>query len=257
MKHALLITEGSTDEAVIAGILRNSLGFKLNQRRDTLWNKLLEGQKSEYPVLVTDEWSVLVLKARGGVLGDGVFSLIRNEAFLRKLATVGILADRDDGDLKKRERAIGDGYRKLELYAEEFRDFPSSHAEIRKASRAQGSSLSMGFYLFPDDKRQGSLEHLLLDAARAAFPSLEQAASQFVEKIWEEHGDKKGLFTREKAQVSAMGAVLKPEYSAAVSLHDSRWYLIGKEFNPSFTEVRKFLTGLLDLPASTSESTSS
>jgi len=117
------------------------------------------------------------------------------------------------------------------------------------------STPAVGVFILPDNRQPGTLEHLLLGAARVSYPGLLEAAEQYVQSIdlgqltrhdQEEINKPAG---RSKVKFSSMASVLRPGKAVQVSIQDNRW-LEGSALDlPGIQTINLFLQQLLRLTA--------
>ena len=155
---------------------------------------------------------------------------------------IGIILDADDeGDVSTRFKEFKDGIKaKDSLQTLIFSDTPGVvHCGLPKT----------GIFIMPNNSDPGTLEKVLLKAADTHYSELKAEAISFVDRA-------KGLVSSdeqeahknaglEKAQVAAMGAILRPGKAIQVSIQDNRW-LKGDSLNdPSVKAVSGFLAKLM------------
>ncbi len=115
---------------------------------------------------------------------------------------------------------------------------------------------SAGIFVVPDNRTQGTLEDLLIDAAQVQYPHLASAAGQYVQNVQDNPNN--GLTNQDlaeirrpagvkKAQIASMASILKPGKSIQVSIKDNRWLEGGALNLPNIQAVTDFLRQLLQL----------
>ena len=110
-----------------------------------------------------------------------------------------------------------------------------------------------GIFVMPDNESKGTLEDLLLEAAKSAYPQLLQAARSYTasasqqtdlqQNDLEEFNKPAGS---NKAIIAAMTAILKPGKAVQVSIQDNRWLEAASLQLPRVRSVKTFLDDLLD-----------
>jgi hypothetical protein len=113
----------------------------------------------------------------------------------------------------------------------------------------------MGIYVFPDNRRQGTLEDLLDECAGQVYPSLLTSARRFV------GGVDRAVLTAEdveevakpsgeiKATLGCMASFLRPTKTLQVSVTDNRWLCDETLALDNIRSVHSFLVELLGLDA--------
>jgi hypothetical protein len=167
------------------------------------------------------------------------------------LAFVGIVCDADDAPVKQ---CYSDLLRRLA----HSRD-PLGQSYVLPAAPGLTASGNprFGIYVLPDNATSGTLEHLLLESARFAYPDLLQLSKRFVlharrsligrlpsrdrKDFSKPHG-------KEKAIAASVANILRPGKAIQVSLQDNDW-LKGRALNaPKVQQLSAFLSSLLNLP---------
>lgn len=112
----------------------------------------------------------------------------------------------------------------------------------------------VGVFVLPQPGAHGTLEDLLLELGKVAYPSLSAAASQYVcgwsaltdgrghDEDWKEIKQPSGV---KKATLAAMGALLKPGKSMQVALESGRWLSSETLIAPGILPCVTFLQNLL------------
>jgi hypothetical protein len=118
-----------------------------------------------------------------------------------------------------------------------------------------GGPPRMGIYVFPDNRRQGTLEDLLDECAGQVYPSLLTSARRFV------GGVDRAVLTAEdveevakpsgeiKATLGCMASFLRPTKTLQVSVTDNRWLCDETLALDNIRSVHSFLVELLGLDA--------
>lgn len=159
---------------------------------------------------------------------------------------IGIVGDADE----KLDLTLDDWQRKLAKIGEQVGlEFPipsQSGVVTTQAGR------KVGFFLFPG-AGSGTIEDVLLALGQRAFPVLRSKAGDYVEGVrdddFPQSRDLKELRKpagRNKAILSAMVAVLRPEKATPLTLREDRWLdseII--EATPEMQSCIRFLTDLL------------
>lgn len=109
-----------------------------------------------------------------------------------------------------------------------------------------------GIFVMPDNRSQGTLEDLLLEAGASAYPQLLGAARTFVSEAARDPGltphdleeiqKPAGL---SKSTAAAMASILKPGKSIQVSIQVDRWLEPASLGLPRITALQEFLEALV------------
>jgi hypothetical protein len=109
-----------------------------------------------------------------------------------------------------------------------------------------------GVFIMPDNESSGTLEDLLLEAGAQAYPSLRDAATDYVQGIDHVQGlnaDDLDEFCkpagRKKATIAAMASILKPGKAIQVSIQDNRWLDAAAMQLPRIKDANRFIQKLL------------
>ncbi len=112
----------------------------------------------------------------------------------------------------------------------------------------------MGGFVLPDNVTPGTLEHLLIDCATHAYPSLLATAITHVDAAIADSEltseDKEDLFKpagRNKAIVGSIASILRPGKAVQVSIQDNRWLRDTALNLPRVKAVQDFLVKLFEL----------
>lgn len=230
MRRAYFVVEGPHDLEVVGRMLKlhKAKRVKHFDDLDEFWHRLVprkfphEGdllRRVPVPVFfASDELSVAVQVA-GSVeqipsVATATWANLDNtpEGF-------GVLLDADDKDVQKRWSDIVAG-------------LPVENAGASPGEVAEGSPRA-GVFILPDNQSAGTLEHLLLECAAVAYPSLLSSAKDWIDPI---SPDDKTIFSnskerkdfskpsgKHKAIASSIASVLRPGKSIQVSIQDNRW----------------------------------
>lgn len=256
-----LMVEGVVDVAFMGRLLDNRGFTRVKYARDLQeWSALQAGFR--YPNPRTLDISDFSIRApeyfrNGEALvalrcgnGNEMFKNLQDDLKLLDRSylpdAIGIVGDADgEPDL-----TVNDWQGKLAEVAKELGlEFPiptQSGAVKTQAGR------KLGFFLFPG-AGPGTIEDVLLALGQRAFPVLRSKAGDYVEGVRDDDfpqpKDLKELRKpagRNKAIVSAMVAVLRPEKATPLTLREDRWLdpeII--EATPEMQSCIRFLTDLL------------
>lgn len=129
-----------------------------------------------------------------------------------------------------------------EAFKDLFPSFPSKPGEVEKGPPA------LGTFVFPDNERQGVVEHLLLECGEVAYPDLLPRARAYVDMF--ESDDRRRAnwapYDQQKAEVAAVVSLLKPGKTNTASIADNEW--VGKQTRhiPVLAALLAFAGSLLD-----------
>ena len=249
--YAVLAVEGPSDQAVVARALR-LLGFKsfggaINEI-DRLWRRRDEIVPTYPPksgnlyarlpmpsILYTDTLSVAVFTGEGSRLIEQVRALLTNHDLYEVLSGFGVIADADDQE----PHAVTTKFR--DAFQDIFPGFPARPGEVTKGPPA------LGAFVFPNNARQGVVEHLILECGAVAYPNLLSRAQAYVGSFSAD--DRKGAkwapYDEQKAIVASVASLLKPGKTNTVSLADNRWISDQTRGLPMLAALLTFSSALL------------
>lgn len=257
--EALLIVEGSHDAEFAGRLLKAAEYQRLTEEADLPeeWRRLIPttfprpGRGIDQPHEVPRFWRrstgelVMILIAGGDSrLAQGCVAVL--DALGRMPESIGFVLDDDTHpDPRRRHSTLLESLARLR---DAVPAFPGDPGVV------SAGSPRTGVFVLPDNRSAGTLEDLLLDAGKIAYPKLLRRAASFVAEI------EKGELTRDdlregskpagvkKQTIAAAVAILKPTRALAPSLHDNRW-LDGEALRrPLVSHCRAWLHALLDLP---------
>lgn len=190
-----------------------------------------DGQKLTWTVshpsfLVKDNYWVLVSNAGGKTeLANNLKSILA--AFLKSftdpaLQSAAMLADADQKNTSEKRLEL---FKQLaDAFAgEDYFEFdPSTPKQIRRF----GAIKPFDIYIFPDNQGTGTLEEVLLDGARQAYPELLSEAERYVAyaKGLPYTKELKDNFNDQKATVGVVANALRPGRANQTSIHDNKWF---------------------------------
>lgn len=262
MKYGYLAVEGPHDVA-FAGRLLKIYGLdrvKLFVNLDPFWRALVprtyphnDDLLKRVPVPVffrSDTHSIAVHSVEGETgfaktLMDSLDTIYVGH--VPQLIGLGILLDADS----KQTAATRASELKASLDKTEF---PLKLLFPAQAGVISTDAPHCGIFVLPDNQNSGTLESLLIDAAKVVYPTLEAAARQYLSAVPEaselnnndrkEFGKPAGYH---KALVSCISAVLRPGKAIQVSLQDNRWLEEPLARVPGIAAVQDFLVKIFEL----------
>lgn len=112
-------------------------------------------------------------------------------------------------------------------YDEEFRLIAGDDGmtlQLEQISEGEYINIPVVMYAFPDDKSSGTLEDLLLEAAKEVYPELMQGAESYVNSVDTDiYPVIKDKVRRSKATVGCIANILKPGKANQVAVADGDW----------------------------------
>jgi hypothetical protein len=229
-RHAILVVEGPTDQAVIGRALEKLLAFrKFNGGLDDLppfWRdeaKVVPSypprkgslyERLPMPSILSDAvWSLAVYAGGGSKLKQQVGELIHNHDLHEKLDAFGIIVDADNDSPAK----VTDSYRRA--FQSWFPGLPDQPGHVASGPPATG------VFVLPDNRRQGVVEHLVLECGLVVYPQHVARARQYVIGFGAEdrRRAKWSPFDEEKAIVASVGSLLKPGKTNTATIADNQW----------------------------------
>lgn len=199
-----------------------------------------------HPSFMTkDNYWVLVSNAGGKTeLANNLKSILATfpksftDAALRSTA---LLADADQKNASEKRAELFGQLADAFKGEENFGFDPSAPGQIRRFETMKPFDV----YIFPDDQGSGTLEEVLLDGARRAYPELLAEAERYIAYA-------KGLpyakelrenFNDRKAVVGVIANALRPGRANQASIHDNKWFTAGTLAN---LPLHQSLSGFLD-----------
>ena len=234
-RHSLIVVEGPIDEAFVGRILRKRLGLKLNRKLEDLdpfWEKAVpkvfphKGDlKMRVPVpsfYFSDQASVAIVCAGSvNLVPDAIIDHL--DFLTNRDVPVAVFIDADD------ESPVAKAEAMTASIADAGVDWPSVPPGRIDATTDRG------IYVFPDNQTKGTLEDLLLLCGDKDYQSAIASAGQWVSSVATvlpstELGEYRKPAGHKKALLGAIGNVLGPGKSFAMSLENNRW--IGENNDP-------------------------
>ncbi|MCH8149855.1 MAG: hypothetical protein IH987_18055 [Planctomycetes bacterium] len=187
------------------------------------------------PAYLTKDDNWLEIRQRGG------FENLTSESTLEVLdrATpdaIGCVVDADDKGVERRLQACQEWLGKRYV-----------HAKKLKAGRITPGQPRLGVWIAPNNRSNGNLGRLLLDAAKMHNKGLVRSGKRFVTSL-EKLEPGKWSTSREKAVLGAINQTVRPGASLAACLHSSKcWFDSSLATHAPFAKLCEFverLTGL-------------
>lgn len=257
--YGYMVVEGHHDIEFVARLLK-PYGFKRIQYLkdlDTFWQRssliptrfpYKDDLLKRVPVPVffqTATHSIAIHSASGySRLAETIQETLISLPSQEDIESIGVILDADDTEPVKRrfEKLIG-----------ALRDKNPDLILPVEPGQVTNAAPTMGVFILPDNRNIGTLENILLDAAKVNYPNLSSAAALYIQNIDRSELTSKDLeeFTKpagsKKAHIGSMASILKPGKAMQVSIQDNRW-LEGDTFNlPGIQAISAFLKQLLRL----------
>lgn len=157
---------------------------------------------------------------------------------LDKFNSLGVILDSDSKEPPKtrHEKLLG----LLELLKDLFSEHPGVINQ---------TALRAGIYVFPDNKSQGTLEDLLLEAGCFSYEKQLQSAKNFVTQIKteccpKEYAELHLPSGENKSVIGAVVSLLRPGKTTQVSIQDNNWINSNNIKNGRIKEFSDFLYDL-------------
>jgi hypothetical protein len=251
-RHVLIVCEGPHDEAFIAKILRARFGFreeKFRSKVDSFWIPTIptafpkdDDLRRRMPVpmfYATDSVSAAVFFAGG----DSLLSTQTADTLAvlpGPLDAVGVVLDADTTKSP------------VERFEQVRNELTDSGLDMPKLPGEVGtSSPARGIYVLPDNLVQGTLESLLIECGRVAYPGAITAAESYVGSVQSmgiptpELRDFQKASGRNKSMIHAVGAILRPGKALQVTIADNSWISSSTISLPVVATFVSFLERLL------------
>lgn len=191
--------------------------------------------------------SVAIVNANGL---NSIAKRLRNtlEILDRPPDSIGVLLDSDDAATpQKRLNEFYIEVAKLPEVSVHGLQWPPVPGAVQEGPPRTGA------FVIPDNRSQGTLEDLLLDAANLVYPKLLLEAKDFVDKARQdpslnskdlsEIGKPAGV---KKVTTAAIGNFLRPGKAIQVSIQENRWLEADSLQLPRIKALHQFLEALLE-----------
>lgn len=261
MHHGYLVAEGPHDVEFIGAMLKphGIRRIQLEKVLDPLWAPLIprtfppsDGdllRRIDMPAFFASPTHSVAIHS---AIGDTKLVRTLTQTFTAfpdltaRLSSTAIILDADNDRRKPlgdRFAAIRTGMRTLGLA------IPDGPGQVHVGSPRSG------IFIFPDNTSPGTLEDLLLDAAKQIYPALYASSVRHVTTMLADRGWALGDDLEEinkpagvnKATVASLGSILKPGKAIQTSIQDNRWLAPDALALPRIRGFAGFLAALLDL----------
>jgi hypothetical protein len=252
LKYCILGVEGPHDQAFIGKLLKQQRLREFDGQRssvDSFWEKFIPTypkngklyDRLDMPsILFSSTHSVAIYQGEGSNLFRNLKGRIgEHDPYVKDIHAFGLVLDADT--LTPQQKATE--------YVTELRElYPSLVGEPGKILAGRPRT---GIYVLPDNRKQGTLDSILVDCATIIYPDHKVGAIQFLDSLANTHKTRWGPFDHEKAMVATIVSVLKPGASNTPSIAQDHW--ICQRTVNGVAEVAllgEFLKDLLELPKS-------
>lgn len=250
MRYGLIVVEGWADLEFTVAVLKH-LGVKEKVKKTgaaagfweplipkTLPQHKLLWERLKIPRIVqSDEISIAVYAVGGYTnFNDINFFLKLSPGHFSQLSAFGVVFDADKGENDDKDF--------ISVRANEvIGQIPNTPAPLPTvAGTLIPGDTCTGIYIMPNNKEEGALEKVLIDAGAIAYPDLMENSQKFVDANVADHRES---FNPEKSKVSAAASILQPDASTNISIRDDRW--VCAETYKSTAMVSQFVDFLAEL----------
>ncbi|MGN7479621.1 DUF3226 domain-containing protein [Solibacillus silvestris] len=250
-KYYYLIVEGVHDTAAIGRFLKEkNIVLQRNiEQIDPYWERLIPRsfpfkgdllKRMPVPVFYSnDEYSIAIQAAEGDSGIPKAFNSLLNLEY-EQLAGVAVFCD---ADTKTAQEAFDNLLVQLKEEVDEDYHPLFDNAIIGKVSE---QIPAFGIYVFPDNMNTGTLENLLLEGGKIAYPDLLANAQIYVDSISERYRRRNWtISSKEKVLFGVMANALRPGKANQVSIQDNKWISNLTVASTSQNELRSFMADLL------------
>lgn len=251
-KYYYLIVEGVHDSAALGRFLKeeNITILKNIEQVDPFWERLIPRsfpfngdllKRMPVPTFFGNDHYSIAIQGAGGDSGiTKAFDSLLNLDY-EQLTGIAIFCD---ADVKSAQETFKRLIETLETKVDEeyhsiFRD--AIFGEITRQKPF------FGVYVFPDNNHTGTLENLLLEGGDIVYPDLMEGALLYVDNIPSVYSKKNwSISSKQKVLFGVMANALRPGKANQVSIQDNKWISQETATSASQTELRNFLTKLLN-----------
>ena len=243
-----MATEGPHDQAAISRLLL-LLGLKRFSGRSKDLDPFWEGFVPKYPkrgnlyarmdmpsIFTSQMHSVAIYCGEGSNLVSNLIAITKNQPrYAQEISAFGLIVDADTKlpELVAREKA-----KALQSVFPTLSEIPGN--VVIGTPRT-------GIYIFPDNKRSGSLDSILLECASIAYPDHKAGATRFLNNLDIRYTKKLNAAAKCKAVVACIVSVLRPGLTNTTSIVQDEWISEKTLANSEIASFLEFLKDLLDL----------
>lgn len=261
LKYCILVAEGPHDQAAIGRFLK-LFGLKDFAKEfggdpaslDTFWQgfvpktppKKLYARSSMPSIFTSQTHSVVIYQGEGSNLVRNLLAIIRTyvnkennrRPYIEDIHSLGLFVDADTNepsDLAKK-------------HADELREIFPMISEVPGAIGL--GTPRTGMYVLPDNKRQGTLDSILVDCATIVYSDHKAGAEKFLNGLNDKYKKHWSMpFGEQKALVAGMVSVLQPGMANTPSIAQDRW-ICEDTVNgiAELASLSQFIKDLLELP---------
>jgi hypothetical protein len=258
MNYGYLVVEGHHDAEVIGKFLRrrNLTSVTKFDTLDQYWKPLVPKEfppggdlmkRVQVPLFFqNDRYSIAIQIAGGGLeeIKRKLEATIENyETLRRDVVGIGIIVDAD-----YKHRGAKDKFKEFKKELVHSIRLPNTPGKVLD------SKPKSGIFIFPDNKKPGTIEKMLLKCGHEMYPDILDGAEHFVNAINLNslHAKDKEEFIRpagkDKAIIGCVANILRPGKAVQVSIHDNGWISDQTIGIPEVADLNRFLEELFELP---------
>jgi hypothetical protein len=228
--YALFAVEGPSDQVIVRNVLRRILGFnlwdgKIDELHD-LWPRTDDivpdfsskagnvYRRVALPsILYSDSMSIAVFEGEGSSLINRLKALFLNHSLHDKLSAFAVFADSD------KALPVDVALRYQRELVHFFAHFPTQPGQVVNGPP------KLGVFVFPDNRNQGVVEHLVLECGEIVYSELLQRAVEYVHQfdVHDRDRERWAPFDEQKAIIASVASLLKPGKTNTVTLADNEW----------------------------------
>lgn len=252
LKYVLLATEGTHDQAVLCRLLqlqglKTFAGERTSLSADPFkfWKRLVpEASANIYKridiqmprIFTSSTHSVAVYQGAGSNLLWRLDNILDNyEEYAQEIHALGLFVDADN---RQPDEVAEECSRELKHF---FPMIPN------RAGVINAGPPRTGIYVLPDNKRQGTLESILVNCAATIYPDHKLGAEYYLDNLDTAHKTHWRPFDREKAVVSTIVSVIQPGIASHLSLVRAKDKWICETTEQAVPEVARLKQFLVDL----------
>lgn len=246
-KYCLLATEGPHDQAAISALLQLSGFEKFNgtvKELDPFWegfipkfppkNGRLYARMDMPSILTSQTHSVAIYWGEGSNLIPNLEAIATNhKSYVQDIHAFGIIVDVDErspGEVAKKKA------RALKTIFPTISEMPGI---------ISGENPKTGIYIFPDNKRKGVLDTILVDCASLIYPDHKDGAIRFLNGLDSKHTEHLNPGAKDKAIVACIVSILRPGVTNTSSIAQDKWISEQTIKNNDIALFDRFLKDLL------------
>jgi hypothetical protein len=245
-KYCLFATEGPHDQAAISKLLQLSGFIKFDgvaKNLDPFWEAFVPKYpkagklytRMDMPTILTSQThSVAVYWGEGSNLIQNLIAIATaHSPYTQEIHAFGLFIDADN----KQPEVIAKNK------SEALRGIFPMLSEM--PGNISGENPKTGIYIFPDNKRTGALDTILVDCASTIYPDHKNGAIDFLNSLDIKHTKHLNAINKDKATVACIVSVLKPGMANTASIAQDEWISEKTANNSYLLLLDQFLKELL------------